>query len=87
MEDRIHLKVVTGAGVVLERQVSYVRLPTPEGSVGILADHAPMLCAVGAGQLKLRDESGESFFSVSGGVARVEDNELTILTEEARTEK
>ena len=86
MEDRIHLKVVTPVGVALERDVSYVSLPTPEGSVGILANHAPMLCAVGRGRLKCRSEGGESFVFVSEGVASVENNEVTVLAEEARIE-
>ena len=86
MEDRIHLKVVTPVGVALERDVSYVSLPTPEGSVGILANHAPMLCAVGRGRLKCRSEDGESFVFVSEGVASVENNEVTVLAEEARIE-
>ncbi len=83
MADRIHLKVVTPGGVALEQDTNYVNLPTPEGSVGILADHAPMLCAVGAGRLKCRFEGGELSVSVSGGVASVQDNELTVLTEKA----
>ncbi len=83
MADRIHLKVVTPGGVALEQETNYVNLPTPEGSVGILYNHAPMLCAVGAGRLKCRFEGGELSVSVSGGVASVQDNELTVLTEKA----
>ena len=83
MADRIHLKVVTPGGVTLEQDTNYVNLPTPEGSVGVLANHAPMLCAVGAGRLKCRFEGGELSVSVSGGVASVQDNELTVLTEKA----
>ena len=87
MADRILLKVLTPAGVLLERNVNYVNLPTPEGSVGILADHAPMLCAVGKGKIKCRFEGGESFVFVTGGVASVEKNALTVLAEEARSEE
>ena len=87
MADRIRLKIITPTELALERDVNYVNLPTPEGSVGILADHAPMLCAVGKGKLKYRFEGGESFVSVSAGVACVENNELTLLVEEATSEK
>ena len=86
MDDRIRLKIITPSGPTLERDVNYINLPTPEGSVGILANHAPMLCAVGVGKLKCRFAEGEAFVSVSGGVARVEDNEVTVLTEEAQIE-
>ena len=87
MADRIRLKIVTPSGTALDRIVNYVNLPTPDGSLGILADHAPMLCAVGRGRLKCRFEGGESFVSVSDGVASVENNELTVLVEEARIEE
>ena len=87
MEERIHLKVVTLVALALEKDVSYVNLPTPEGSVGILANHAPMLCAVGKGKVRYRFEGGESFVFVSGGVASVGDNEVTVLAEEARIEE
>lgn len=88
MEDRIRLKIVTSAGTVLEQTVRYVRLPTPEGSVGILANHAPMLCAVGKGRLVCRfDGERELFVQLGGGVAQVENNELTVLAEEASLEE
>ena len=87
MADRIHVRIVTPAGVAFERDVNYVNLPTPEGSVGVLANHAPMLCAVGRGRIRLRFEGGESAFSVAGGVASVQDNEVTVLAEEAGIEE
>ena len=85
MADRIHLRIVTPTGTALERDVNYVNLPTPGGSVGILANHAPMLCAVGKGKLRCRFEGGESLVFVAGGVASVEDNEVTVLAEEAES--
>lgn len=86
MGDRIHLKIVTPSGVLLERSVNYVSIPTPEGSVGILQNHAPMLCAVGRGKVKCRFESGESSVAVSGGVASTGNNEVTILAEDVEIE-
>ena len=86
MEDRIALKVVTAEGVVLERRVNYVSIPTPDGSVGILCDHAPMLCAVGKGNVRCRfDGTQTDSVAVSGGVASVENNKLVILAETKNT--
>ena len=79
--DCIRLKIVSPSGVLLERDVRSVRLPTPEGSVGVLADHAPMLCAVGKGEIRFRFEGGEDSLSVAGGIACVEDNLLTVLAD------
>ena len=84
MADRIHLTIITPAGTALERNANYVNLPMPDGSVGVLPGHAPMFCALGKGKLKCRSEEGDTLIAVSGGVARVENNELTVLTEEAQ---
>ena len=81
MADRIHLKIVSPEGTALERDVNYVNLPTKDGSVGILADHAPMICALARGELRFRFEGGESVYPIAGGVAGVEDNALTVLAE------
>jgi F-type H+-transporting ATPase subunit epsilon len=87
MADRIRLKIITPSGMQLDREVNYVNLPTPEGSVGILADHAPMLCAVGKGKVKYRFEGGESALSVSEGVASVENNEVNVLVGAVQSEE
>ena len=84
MADRIHLTIITPSGTALERNVNYANLPMPDGSVGVLPGHAPMFCALGKGKLKCRSGEGETLIAVSGGVARVENNELTVLTEEAQ---
>ena len=83
MAGRIRLQVVTPSGTALDRRADYVRIPLPEGSLGVLADHAPMLCTVAKGTLRLRDEDGESSLAVGRGVARVENNEVTLLVEAA----
>ena len=40
------LCVMTAEGTILQGEAEYCNLPTAMGSVGILADHAPMLCAI-----------------------------------------
>ena len=77
--DEIMLHIVTGDGPVLEQAVEYVNLPTAFGSLGVLFNHAPMLCAVEAGVIRCRWSGGEARVRVSSGVASVENNELTVL--------
>ncbi len=82
--DAIMLHIVTGDGPVLEQAVESVNLPTSFGSVGILANHAPMLCAVEQGVIRCRWSGGEARVYVSAGVASVENNELTVLVSAGR---
>lgn len=44
--NKIHLSLVTSDGASFDGAVSYVNIPTAAGSVGVLAGHASMLCAV-----------------------------------------
>ena len=81
--DRIMLHIVTGDGPVLEQRVEYVSLPTGYGSLGILANHADMLCAVEAGVVRCRWSEGTARVRVSQGVADVADNEITVLVSAA----
>ena len=41
-----HLQIMTAEGTLLEGEASYCHIPTAAGSVGVLANHAPMLSAM-----------------------------------------
>lgn len=84
MAESFRLCVVTGDGTVYEGEVESVRIPTGFGSVGVLAHHAPMLCAVDKGVLLAQTSGGRLRIEVSGGVANVENNELTLLVGSAK---
>ena len=76
---------MTAEGVLLEGEADYCHIPTTAGSVGVLADHAPMLCAMPEGETLCRMEDGtESTVRHSSGVANVRENRVTILAD--RTE-
>ena len=79
------LSIVTAEESVLDTEVSYVNLPTAFGSLGILARHAPMLCAVEKGIVRCTLQSGETARVLVGeGVASVADNELTVLVADGK---
>jgi len=87
MANKIHLVVETAGGVAFERDVRYVNLPVEGGSVGVLAGHAAMLCALCEGTVRCSDDSGESFGVKTGhGAAQVENNTVTVLVSSAQTQ-
>lgn len=84
MGDLFRLSVVTGDATVFSAEVRSANLPTGFGSVGILARHAPMLCAVAKGVVRCTLADGSTVrVRVSDGVANVADNELTVLCGDA----
>ena len=78
------LRVLTAEGPVLEGRAAYARLETEEGSVGVLANHAPMMCALREGTARFRMEDGsEKQVRLSSGIADVRENRLTVLSDSA----
>ena len=87
MAKSFRLRVQTPGSIVLEGPAVYCSLPTTDGSVGILADHAPMVCAVREGTALFRMESGEEKkLHLSEGAANVRDNSVTVLTGQAEVQ-
>ena len=61
-----------------------VILPTVDGSYGILADHSNMIAAVVSGELVYRiPGKSDKTVAVSGGMVKVEDNDVLILVDSA----
>ena len=81
MEKTFQLRVLTADGTALDTRVVSLRIPVEAGSIGILANHAPMLCTVSKGTLTGRGADGEELsFPLRDGVANICDNTVTILT-------
>ena len=84
MAKSFHLRIMTAEGTLLEGEAEYCHIPTTAGSVGVLADHAPMLCAMPEGETLCRMEDGaDKIVRHIAGVADVRDNQVTILTDRA----
>ncbi|MCS7034328.1 MAG: ATP synthase F1 subunit epsilon [Phycisphaerae bacterium] len=76
--------IVTPEQQLLDESANQVIVPAHDGEMGILAHRAPMLTKIGVGRLRvdLAGGSSRSFF-VEGGVAQMDENRLTVLTDHA----
>jgi F-type H+-transporting ATPase subunit epsilon len=73
--------VVTPQQQLADESVTHVIIPAADGLLGILTDRAPLLARLGNGPLRLDLVSGQRrMYRISGGVAQMKDNHLTILT-------
>lgn len=63
----IRLDIVTAERVVYSDDVNMVLAPGIEGQLGILPRHAPLITALGVGELVIRKEGQEDEFMVIGG--------------------
>ena len=83
--DTFQCSVVTPERAVLDCAATFVAFPAHDGERGVLPHHAPLLCRMGIGPLRVQGAEGDQTMFVDGGFAEVTGDRLTILTEQART--
>lgn len=54
MSREFKLKVITPSGIVIDQEVVYIEIRTAEGSIGILANHEPLLAQLVDGDITYR---------------------------------
>ena len=71
----LHVRLLQHHRQVFDGTARQVVLPAESGELSVLDCHAPMLCALTEGQVRI----DERHFPVRTGLARVERNRMTIL--------
>nr|YP_009531952.1 ATP synthase CF1 epsilon chain [Hymenophyllum holochilum]AXZ97010.1 ATP synthase CF1 epsilon chain [Hymenophyllum holochilum] len=79
----LNLRVMAPNRIVWNSEVREIILSTNSGQVGILPNHAPLLTALDMGVLKIRYDGQWSTMALMGGFAMVDNNQVTILVNEA----
>lgn len=84
MASTFSLSIVTPERTVLEADATSLQVPSVEGSLGVLANHSPLLAQLGVGECVVRLASGEEReLAVAGGFLDVTRSRVTILADTA----
>lgn len=83
MAKTFRLEIVTPEKIVFSEDVVSLVAPAENGYLGVLAGHAPLLCSLKPGEIKIRRESGELLYATSGGFMEVTQKKATVLSESA----
>jgi F-type H+-transporting ATPase subunit epsilon len=79
----IRCEIVSQDRLVYEGDVDIVVIPGKEGEMGILPEHAPLLTTLDLGVVKVRIGTQEEIFTVTGGLAEVQPDIVTVLADAA----
>ena len=72
--------VSTPEGPVFDGKTRSVVVPAVDGELGVLRGHAPLIAALGYGQLRIEAEGGKKAkFFLHGGFVQVLHNRVTVL--------
>jgi F-type H+-transporting ATPase subunit epsilon len=79
----IRCEIVSQDRIVFQGDVDIVVLPGASGEMGILPHHSPVLSVLQFGVIRVRSKGEEQFFTVAGGVAEVQPDQVTVLADAA----
>ncbi|HZE97987.1 MAG TPA: F0F1 ATP synthase subunit epsilon [Planctomycetota bacterium] len=83
MAKKFKTEIVTPEKLVFSEEIESLVIPAERGYLGVLAGHAPLLCALQPGTITIRGDKGEQHFSTSGGFMEVTPAKAVLLTESA----
>ena len=88
MAKTFQVDVVSPEATVWSGRATIVIARTPEGELGIMADHEPLMATCATGPIEIEAESGErTTIGVHGGFLQVLDNQVTLITDRAEVAK
>ena len=85
MAETFQLRVATPEKLVIDEQVSMAEVPGKDGYMGILPGHAPLLSALGQGDLTYSKGGAASKVKISGGFVEVFNDTVSVLADTAET--
>jgi F-type H+-transporting ATPase subunit epsilon len=85
MANTFQVDVVSPEATIWSGQAAILIARTPEGELGIMADHEPLMGALATGPVEIEEESGErTTIGVQGGFIQVLKNQVTLITDRAQ---
>ena len=83
MAKKINFEVVTPDRLFFAEEVDSISFSTPEGEMGVLADHAPMLIALVPCMLKINKENSEEFAAIGEGFIEITKEKVVAIVDSA----
>ncbi len=87
----LRFQLVTLDGTKLDEEVYEVRLPTPDGEIGVFTNHAPLVSVASPGVITVKRNQNDpevkfEYFATNGGVIEIVEGIVRVLVDEADAE-
>jgi F-type H+-transporting ATPase subunit epsilon len=80
---QLFCRIITPQEVIYDGEANLVIARIPDGDVGVLVDHSPLVSTVEAGEVRIREKDEQRVYATSDGFFKVSENLVQILVEEA----
>lgn len=83
MAGKLKFEITTPEKIVYSAEVDEVVLPTPQGEIGILPNHIPLVSLLTPGEIRIKKDGEAVFMAVSGGFIEVRPDKVVALADTA----
>jgi len=83
MAKKFNIEIVTPEKLVFKGEVKSLVVPSYKGYLGVLADHAPLVCMLVPGEITVHSDDKTDVYSISGGFMEVAKNNAVVLADSA----
>lgn len=83
MAKPFRIDVVSPEATVWSGDATFAIARTPDGELGIMADHEPVMAALETGAVVIDSDGERTTIGVHGGFLQILDNQVTLLTDRA----
>lgn len=80
----MHVEVITPESKIFNGEAKGVKVPGITGYFEILKDHAPLISALGKGELRIATANNADIYDITGGFVEVLNNHVIVLIESAK---
>jgi len=83
MSKLFHLTLSTPEAVLFDGEAQLLCVPTPNGDMGIMADHTPLVGLVAPGMMTIKTTSGDKILAAGGGFLKISKNVVKVFCQTA----
>ncbi|HVA54767.1 MAG TPA: F0F1 ATP synthase subunit epsilon [Gammaproteobacteria bacterium] len=83
MSTTFHVDIVSAEHEIFSGSAQMVFAPAEMGELGITPRHAPLLTRLKPGSVRVKTETDEQVFYVSGGILEIQPHVVTVLSDTA----
>nr|AMP43279.1 CF1 epsilon subunit of ATP synthase [Tetraselmis sp. CCMP 881] len=83
----LQICIMTPDQIFFNEPADEIILPTNTGQMGVLSNHAPLISALDIGVMLIRTQNTWQSLALMGGFALVQQNQVTVLVNEAESAK
>jgi F-type H+-transporting ATPase subunit epsilon len=83
MGKTFHFTLSTPEATLYDGETDYVGVETPQGEIGIMADHLPVISLISPGVMKIETKQGDKLLATGSGFIKVTKEKVTAFTQTA----